>query len=305
MTTSLPLDQVKQQLKAEAQSVEAWLATCLSNPSLFPSLPSGLQQAMKYSLMAGGKRIRPVLCLATARMFGLEATTTMPFAAAIECIHTYSLIHDDLPAMDDDDLRRGKPSNHKQFTEATAILAGDALLTDAFAFMASIPHVPAGRTLKAIQVIAKAAGSSGMVGGQFLDMAFTAQTNITLEQLAKMHSMKTGALLCAPCVTGAILAGATNADINSMAQFGTELGAAFQIMDDILDLTGTEEELGKPIGSDEAMNKTTYPSLLGIQASKDLATTKAYSAKQAIAHFTGADAAFLQGLADYIVNRVS
>lgn len=292
---------VKARLKAEARRVEAWLEACAENPRT----PQGLRAAMAYSLLAGGKRIRPVLCLITARMFGADPEAVLPFASAIECIHTYSLIHDDLPAMDDDDLRRGKPSNHKQFDEATAILAGDALLTDAFVHMASVPGFPPDRVLRALSAIARAAGSEGMVGGQFLDMRYTAAPRVTVEELAAMHAMKTGALLRSPCVAGAILGGADEESIAALDRFGTHLGAAFQIMDDILDETGTEEELGKPVGSDAALGKHTYPSLLGLAQSRVLAEERAGAAIDALAAFSGNDAELLRGLAHYIVNRAS
>ena len=292
---------VKAQLKAEASRVETWLEACTRNPRI----PQGLRTSMAYSLMAGGKRIRPVLCLISARMFGAAPEAVLPFAGAIECIHTYSLIHDDLPAMDDDDLRRGKPSNHKQFDEATAILAGDALLTDAFVFMATLPGFPPERVLRALSVIAQAAGSAGMVGGQFLDMQYTAAPQVTVEQLAAMHAMKTGALLQSPCVAGAILGGANETSIAALERFGQHLGAAFQIMDDILDEVGTEEELGKPVGSDAALGKHTYPSLLGLAHSKQLAQQRAEAATEALQGFTGNDAELLRGLAHYIVNRAS
>jgi geranylgeranyl diphosphate synthase type II len=255
--------------------------------------------------MAGGKRIRPVLCLLSARMHGLDGTAIMPFAGALECIHTYSLIHDDLPAMDHDDLRRGKPSNHKQFDEATAILAGDALLTDAFAFMAAVPGIPPERVLAALQCVAEAAGSRGMVGGQFLDMQLTAKSGVAIAGLAAMHAMKTGALLTAPCVAGAMLAGADSHAQNVMRAYGMALGAAFQIMDDILDSVGVQAELGKPVGSDVAKGKNTYPSLLGLTASRKLAIEKAVSAAGFLSSHVGFEAELLRGLAGYVVNRVT
>lgn len=300
---------VKAALKEEARTVESWLASCLRGGNV----PQGLLASMEYSLLAGGKRIRPVLCLLAARLCGLESSAALPFAGALECIHTYSLIHDDLPAMDDDALRRGKPSNHKQFDEATAILAGDGLLTDAFALMASVAEsrpggpnpVPADRVLRAVAFAAQAAGSPGMVGGQFLDMQFVERNDVSLEELAAMHAMKTGALLKAACVCGALLAGADGKQLESLSRYGADIGSAFQIADDILDETGTEEELGKPVGSDAAMNKCTYPSLLGLEESRKLAEAKAASATAALDGFSGPAAALLRGLAAYIVNRVS
>ena len=298
---SLSMGAVKERLHQEGVAVEAWLDGCLDAPDI----PAGLRASMEYSLMAGGKRLRPVLCLVSARLHGLGGASVMPFAGALECIHTYSLIHDDLPAMDNDDLRRGKPSNHKQFDEATAILAGDGLLTDAFAFMASAPDIAPERKLEALALVASSAGSSGMVGGQFLDMYYTARQDIDIAGLAAMHGMKTGALLTAPCVAGAILAGATPAEKQAMRMYGRALGAAFQIMDDILDATGDQAALGKPVGSDAAMGKNTYVSLLGLEGSRALAGEKAMEAASALAPYSGMDADFLRGLAGYVVNRVT
>lgn len=298
---STQVSEIKSELKARANFVESWL----DKNSINPQIPLGLQEAMRYSLLAGGKRIRPVLCLAAANLFGLKDEIAMPFAAGIECIHTYSLIHDDLPAMDNDDLRRGKPSSHKKFNEATAILAGDALLTDAFALMCSIKDVPPNLVLKALSSVASAAGSAGMVGGQFLDIIYTAQPQVSLEELAKMHAMKTGALLVAPCKAGAILGGAEPEQVAKLAEFGKHLGAAFQIMDDILDQIGTEQELGKPVGSDIELGKHTYPSLLGLEKSRALAIEKAQNAQLCLEDFAGQQADFLRKLALYIVHRVS
>lgn len=298
-----PPHEVKARLKEEAAAVERWLAGALRDKGV----PQGLLASMEYSLLAGGKRIRPVLCLTAARLFGLERARAMPFAGALECIHTYSLIHDDLPAMDDDDLRRGRPSNHKRFDEATAILAGDGLLTDAFTLMASCAGdaIPADRVLRAISLAAAAAGSPGMVGGQFLDMQYTARDGVSLEELAAMHAMKTGALLRAACECGAVLAGAGEAAAAALAAYGRGIGAAFQIVDDILDETGTEEELGKPVGSDAAQRKNTYPALLGLEKSRELALAHADTAIQSLSGFSAPEADLLRGLAVYIVNRVS
>lgn len=299
--------ELKTKLKVEAQQVEDFLAICLQNRDI----PSTLHASMDYSLLAGGKRLRPVLCLTVAKLFGNDAQgdsvakAVMPFATAIECIHTYSLIHDDLPAMDDDDLRRGRPSNHKQFDEATAILAGDGLLTDAFDFMAStVQNLPPANVLQAMQTMARAAGSSGMVGGQALDMEYTGRDNISLDDLRTMHAMKTGALLRASCVSGAQLAGASAHDVDCIARFGAAIGSAFQIVDDILDEIGDEVQLGKPVGSDIEQGKVTYPSLLGIDASRALAQEQVNIAIESLEAFHGDEALFLRSLAQYIVDRV-
>ena len=297
--------EVKTLLKREAALVEEWMAGCLARRGA----PEGLLAAMDYSLMAGGKRIRPVLCRLTVRMLVSDewSDRIMPFAGALECIHTYSLIHDDLPAMDNDDLRRGKPSCHKQFDEATAILAGDGLLTDAFSLMASIEKwgVPAEWVLNAIACVAGAAGTAGMVGGQFLDMQYTDKQGVTLEELAAMHAMKTGALLRAACVAGGILSGADEIPLDAVASYGSALGAAFQIADDILDVVGDEAEIGKPVGSDAALNKTTSVSLLGVEESRALAGRKVEEAVSALAGFSGPESDLLRGLAAYVINRVS
>lgn len=304
--------EIKARLRDAAAGVERYLAACLADRGI----PARLRASMEYSLNAGGKRVRPVLCLTTAGLFGLPAERVMPFAAAIEMIHTYSLIHDDLPAMDDDDLRRGKPSNHKMFDEATAILAGDGLLTDAFDFMAGVgagaggenggnTAIPAGNVLAALRVVARAAGAPGMVGGQALDMEYTGRTGVTLDEMAAMHAMKTGALLRASCLSGALLAGA-DADAQArIADYGAHIGAAFQIVDDILDEVGDEAEIGKPVGSDAEQGKTTYSSLLGIERSRALARERADAAIERLSPYTGPDADFLRSLASYIVDRAS
>jgi geranylgeranyl diphosphate synthase type II len=297
--------EIKARLRDAAAGVEGYLAACLADRGI----PARLRAAMEYSLNAGGKRVRPVLCLTTAALFGLPAQKVMPFAAAIEMIHTYSLIHDDLPAMDDDDLRRGKPSNHKMFDEATAILAGDGLLTDAFDFMAGVGAgdggIPPANVLAALRVVARAAGAPGMVGGQALDMEYTGRAGVALEEMAAMHAMKTGALLRASCLSGALLAGA-DADAQArIGDYGAHIGAAFQIVDDILDEVGDEAEIGKPVGSDAEQGKTTYPSLLGVERSRALARERADAAIERLSPFSGPDADFLRSLASYIVDRAS
>ena len=230
----------------------------------------------------------------------------MPFAASLEMIHTYSLIHDDLPAMDDDDLRRGKPSNHKQFDEATAILAGDGLLTEAFGFMAEA-EAPAADVVEAISLMAKSAGSGGMVGGQAVDISYTGRDGVTLEELKIMHSMKTGALILSACKSGAILAkgaGATEDDVRRAEEYGRLIGVAFQIVDDVLDIVGDEASLGKPVGSDEELGKSTYPSLIGLEESKALARKYVNEAVELLKPYSGEEAELLTELAQYIVDRV-
>lgn len=289
---------MKELLKRRAAAVELWLATCLDGREM----PPRLRESMLYSLQAGGKRLRPVLCLTCAALCGLGEDQVMPFAGAIEMIHTYSLIHDDLPAMDDDDLRRGKPSNHKAFDEATAILAGDGLLTDAFACMCRA-RIPARPLLAAIAELAGAAGASGMVGGQEWDMIHTGRPSVSLAELQTMHAMKTGALLRASCVCGALLAEANSAVVDAIGEYGSALGMAFQIADDILDVTADTAVLGKPAGSDAARGKNTYPSMVGLAESRELAQAQAARARSALAPLAGSEAAFLRALADYTVSR--
>ncbi|MFU2207411.1 polyprenyl synthetase family protein [Solidesulfovibrio sp. C21] len=296
---------VKQRLAAQAAEVEVYIRERFGARMRERGVPEGLLSAMEYSLMAGGKRLRPCLCLSFAELFGAPRASVMPFAAGFELIHTYSLIHDDLPAMDDDDLRRGRPSNHKVFGEAGAILAGDALLTEAFGCMSrSWPAVAAERVLPALAEAGRAAGAAGMVGGQMLDMEFTARQGVPLAELAHMQALKTGALITASCVCGAILAGAAEDGISRAREYGEAVGAAFQIVDDILDEVGDAATMGKPVGSDREQGKSTYPSLVGLDESRRLAGQRVDAALAAIAAYDGPAADFLRDLARYIVVRV-
>lgn len=247
----------------------------LNSILLDKEIPSRISEAMRYSLMAGGKRVRPILCLSCAKLcseesdskeFNAQWLSALPFAASLEMIHTYSLIHDDLPAMDNDDLRRGKPTCHKAYDEGTAILAGDGLLTDAFYYMTSC-DLPAVRVLEAIKLISLAVGSQGMVGGQILDLEAEGR-RINHEELCILNAKKTGALLCAACETGAVLAGASNNVQKSIAKYGKAIGIAFQIIDDVLDIEGDSKLLGKNVGSDVNNEKATWPSLIGLEESK-------------------------------------
>jgi geranylgeranyl diphosphate synthase type II len=287
-------------VRLRAARVEGHLGACLRERDI----PERLLTAMEYSLLAGGKRLRPVLCLSCAALCGLEEDKALPFAASIELIHSYSLIHDDLPAMDNDDLRRGKPTNHKLFGEATAILAGDGLLTEAFACMADTP-LPPERVLAALGELASAAGAAGMVGGQMLDMEYTGAGKADIQELAVMHARKTGALIRASCLCGGILAGANAGQTIPLARYGTAFGAAFQIVDDILDCTGTAEQLGKTPGKDTAQGKLTYPALLGLERSRELALEQARLAQSSLDMFSGPEAAFLRNLALSQVKRIA
>ncbi len=319
MTEILNTQSLKSILKTRKAMVETWLGNCLKahamtncqGHSVPPFLPDSLRSAMEYSLLAGGKRIRPILCLTTAKLCGLEMEKILPFACAIEMIHTYSLIHDDLPAMDDDDLRRGKPSSHKQFGEAMAILAGDALLSDAFVFMTSVSsccstgNVGAEQSLRALAYLGRAVGSHGMVGGQVLDMQYTGKKDVRLEHLRTMHAMKTGALLQASCVCGALLASADLHVVQSLERYGAALGTAFQIADDILDVTADTATLGKPSGSDVEQGKNTYPLLVGLEQSRVLAEEQKNIALQSLEGLQGDEADLLRGLARYIIERTT
>jgi geranylgeranyl diphosphate synthase type II len=283
-----------------ATRVEEYLGVCLRERAI----PERLLAAMEYSLLAGGKRLRPVLCLSCAAMCGLKEAEVLPFAASIELIHTYSLIHDDLPAMDNDDLRRGKPANHKAFDEATAILAGDGLLTEAFVCMAGT-RLPPKRVLAALGELARAAGAAGMVGGQMLDIEYTGAGKTDIQALAAMHARKTGALLRASCLCGGLLAGVNAEQADALARYGTAFGAAFQIVDDILDVTGTAEQLGKTPGKDTTQGKLTYPSLLGLKRSRELAWEQTRLAQSSLDPFSGPEAEFLRNLALLQIKRIS
>lgn len=226
-----------------------------------------LAQAARYSLEAGGKRVRPVLCMLACEAVGGRAEVALPGAVALEFVHTYSLIHDDLPAMDDDDLRRGRPTNHKVFGEGHAILAGDALLTEAFSVLAAADLEPA-RRAEALRLLAEGAGWRGMAGGQALDLEGEQLEAYDLEHLRLIHRLKTGALLRASLEIGAVLGGASPAERAALRSYGEAIGLAFQIQDDILDATATDTELGKRAGKDAGRGKITYPSLLGLEGAR-------------------------------------
>jgi geranylgeranyl diphosphate synthase type II len=269
------------------------------------TLPTSVHRAMRYSVMAGGKRLRPILVIGGAEAVGGKAETVMPTACALELVHTYSLIHDDLPAMDDDDYRRGRLTNHKVFGEAIAILAGDALLTYAFRLIAENASRVAdpGVIREVILEIADAAGTGGMVGGQVVDIESEGKV-VTAETLEYIHLHKTAALIRASLRVGALLAGGPPADVAAISEAGRSLGLAFQIVDDILDVEGTLAELGKSAGSDERKGKATYPALHGIDASRDQARALIVRAKERLRSL-GPRAVPLCALADYILERRS
>ncbi|MDR3314180.1 MAG: polyprenyl synthetase family protein [Oscillospiraceae bacterium] len=298
-------------VQAEASSASAYPAQfsaeaeriSLALPAFLPVDAGAVGDAAAYSLQNGGKRIRPVLLLAWCRLCGGAPEAALPFAAALEMIHTYSLIHDDLPCMDDDDLRRGKPSCHKAFGEATALLAGDALLTQAFALVAGAESQPPAVRCAAAALLARAAGAQGMIGGQMLDLAFEGRT-VERAQLEEMNRKKTGALLEAACLLGCLAAGADAAQEAAAGRYADAIGLLFQLTDDILDVAGETAALGKPVGSDAANGKSTWVTLLGLEGARQLAKTLHAQATEALAGF-GADADFLRWLAGYILARES
>lgn len=258
---------------------------------------AALQEAMRYSLLAGGKRIRPVLTLEACRICGGTVEAALPFACAVEMIHTYSLIHDDLPAMDDDDLRRGQPTNHKVFGESTAILAGDALLTEAF-YALSQAKLPPERVVQGMACLSARAGHGGMVGGQALDMEEKTRTVPELEQL---QSLKTGALLQAAVELGCIAAGGTLEQRQTLSVYAEKLGRAFQIRDDMLDVIGEQERLGKPVGSDREMGKNTFAALLGLEVCSTRVEELTVQAEETLTSFE--DRGFLVWLAQRLAQR--
>ncbi|MGG3798068.1 polyprenyl synthetase family protein [Metabacillus fastidiosus] len=265
--------------------------------------PETLKESMLYSLNAGGKRLRPILVLATLQAYGKNEELGIAVGCAIEMLHTYSLIHDDLPCMDDDDLRRGKPTNHKVFGEALAVLAGDGLLTQCFSVIVNEknPEVTAEMKIRLISEFVKAAGPEGMVGGQVLDMEAETKT-LTLPELEYVHENKTAKLLMFSIIAGAILADASESDIQYLRTFAFHLGIAFQIRDDILDIEGNEELIGKRVGSDSSNEKTTYPSLLTMSGAKEKLAEHIAEAKSALGNVT-ADASLLEEICDLIASR--
>jgi len=275
--------------------VDAELARLSFSPG--PST-AGLEQAMRYSLLAGGKRIRPVLALATARAVGVDPASVLPAAAAVELIHTYSLIHDDLPAMDDDELRRGRPTAHVRYGEGVAILSGDGLFAEAVRLFCEQPGKPA-RVLAALRELTAATGVDGMVGGQYVDIT---QEDVDGEGLRELHGLKTGRLIEASVGLVLTLEGLGEPETIPYRKFASELGVLFQIVDDILDVTGSDEQLGKPRGSDERHGKLTYVSLYGLERARDLAAESHVRATEALSAADG-DAADLRRVADYIFTR--
>jgi geranylgeranyl diphosphate synthase type II len=265
--------------------------------------PEKIYEAMRYSLMAGGKRLRPILCLAACELTGGTVEMALPTACALEMIHTMSLIHDDLPAMDNDDYRRGKLTNHKVFGEDVAILAGDGLLAYSFEHVAvETKNVPADRLLKVVAMLGQAVGAAGLVGGQIVDLDCEGKPDVSLETLNFIHNHKTAALLEASVTSGAVLAGASEVDLQRLSRYAQNIGLAFQIIDDILDITATQEELGKTAGKDLQAQKATYPSIWGLEESRRQAEHLIAGAKAELADF-GDKADPLIALAEFITSR--
>ncbi len=287
-------------LKHKSQLINQALEAVLKSTDT----PDRLLEAMTYALMAEGKRIRPILCLAAAETVDGDPQDVMPAACALEMIHTYSLIHDDLPAMDDDDMRRGQPTCHKAFDDATAILAGDALLTLAFQMLSSIAisdPQQANKWLRVIRLISHAAGYCGMIQGQMLDMA-SEKKRFSLDELKSMHRLKTGALIEASVCCGSELVGVNDIQINLLKKYAQNIGLAFQVTDDILNVEGDPEIMGKAVGTDEQRRKTTYPALLGLAESKDFAAQLIDDALGALESFDQ-KADPLRAIARYIHER--
>ena len=291
----------QQQLKEDVTRIEAALERYLSRET--GEGYDRIFEAVKYSALAGGKRLRPALTLAFCRLCGGNTEKALPFACALEMIHTYSLIHDDLPCMDDDDLRRGRPTCHKAFDEATAVLAGDALLTAAFETAAGAQGLSAETVVRGVQILSRAAGMNGMVAGQVLDMG-AEHRKLTLEELNLLQSLKTGCLLWAACELGCVSAGKTDAETLAVAhEYGEKLGLAFQIEDDILDVTGDAAVLGKSIGKDARDGKSTFVSLMGLDACR---TRAAELTEQAVAAVEQRDTdGYLAALARSLTGRAN
>ncbi len=294
---------VESYLKDKSEKVTKCIDGYFSRPDAH--VPEILREAMKYSLLAGGKRLRPTLCIAAHVACGGIEDDIMLCASALEVIHTYSLIHDDLPAMDNDDLRRGIPTNHKVYGEAVAILAGDGLLSEAFLMMLETPgNIPVKNILAALKDVARAAGPAGMVGGQVQDI-LSEDKEPDRETLKYIHRHKTGALLASSVRIGGILAGADDKTLAALTSYGDGLGLAFQIVDDILDVRGDEQLLGKPVGSDQEKHKMTYPALYGLDASMRKAEDLMADSLKALAPMeqAGLDTSVLKGIAEYILRR--
>jgi geranylgeranyl diphosphate synthase type II len=295
--------EIQRYLQEQKALVDGALARFLPTEENYPQ---AIFEAMRYSVFAGGKRVRPILAIAAAETVGGTAEGVLPLACALECIHTYSLIHDDLPALDNDDYRRGRLTNHKVFGEANAILAGDALLTFAFELMADARHwkqfVPV-RVVQVMQEVAYAIGAFGLIGGQVVDLQMEGQ-DVDLPTLQYIHAHKTGALMRASVRSGAILGGGSPAEVEALTEYGTHIGLAFQIMDDILDVRGDEQLMGKTLRKDDERRKATYPRLMGLSEAEARAQA-AVTAGIAVLERFGERGAMLRKLAHFIIARES
>ncbi len=285
-------------LKSRSRTVDAALNRLLPKAT---ARPATIHRAMRYSLFAGGKRLRPIVSLAAAEACGGKIEHALPAACAVECIHTYSLIHDDLPCMDDDDFRRGRPTSHKVFGEGIAVLAGDALLTQAFEILASARETSRYKTRDLLRELSLAAGSRQLIAGQVSDLEAEGKKS-TRSELRFIHEAKTAAMIITSLRLGAMSANATPVKLEALTQFGKNLGLAFQVIDDILDITQTSEKLGKSAGKDLAAQKATYPAIIGLEAARREARTLTKAAHHALASFR-AKAAPLHALADHLLVR--
>lgn len=302
---TMPSKEERMDLKAYLSEKKALVDQALNRRFPEPNGPAAdLVRAMAYSVFAGGKRLRPILCIAGAEAVGGDGADVLPVACALELIHTYSLVHDDLPLMDDDDMRRGRPTNHKVFGDAIALLAGDGLLTEAFDLIASeapSERIPPRTVLEVVGVIARAAGFQGMVGGQVVDVQSEGK-EVDFSTVEFIHAHKTGALITASVYSGALLGGGDDAQLAAVDAYGRKIGLAFQISDDILDVEGDSETMGKEAGSDGKKGKATYPAMLGLARSKEIQRDLAFSAIQSLQDF-GDRADPLRLIARYIIER--
>lgn len=292
------MSDLKDYLKAQQKTVDSALDSFLPKARLRPAT---IHQAMRYSIFAGGKRLRPVLTLAAAEACGGEQAAALPPACAVEIMHTYSLVHDDLPSMDDDDLRRGRPTSHKVYGEGMAVLTGDALLTEAFTVLAETPPTKRYSLKEILLEFALCGGSQKLIGGQVLDLEGEGQ-NLTKAQLVRIHENKTAALLTTSLRLGGMSANATPRQLDALSDFGYNLGLAFQVIDDILDVTQSTEKLGKTAGKDEAVNKATYPSIIGLEKSKKEARRLTEKSLAALSVF-GKKGKRLEEIAHYLLDR--
>jgi len=296
-----PIVNITEYFQQRALQVDQWLDRLLPSESESPSI---IHKAMRYSVFAGGKRLRPILAIATGEVFGADEKQLLPAACSLEMIHTYSLIHDDLPAMDNDDLRRGLPTCHVKFGEAMAILAGDALLTQAFLTLARYEAASSETKARVISEVAHASATTGaLIGGQVLDIQFEGKP-VTGAQLEEIHRAKTGALIRCAVRIGAIIGGASDDELNSITEYGEKAGLAFQVADDLLDETATSEELGKTAGKDVASQKATYTALYGIEGARQMANRLCREAISA-SRRTRRDTSILDAIARFIIERRS